>query len=368
MAFSSAHLSHVLRNLKQRVFKPSVGIIGGYHGGNLGDIALGESVATVLRQQGISAGLQTIYNLDKWPKTDIAILGGGAVAYSDSLGRVANRYKGNFNKVAMLGLDFNEKSYPQACIDLIKGASFVSCRSDDQANKLKALVGRKDVFSHPDIAFSLMNDFCLERRKSLGKDKSGSKKMLLNLVPLYGKFNNGVFVASEQYKQERPELYENFDQMQNSYKTVVRTLVEEALNAGYTIENIPFTPADKTYGEYILNGLPVKHLEYNSDPIAMIKYMATADWVVPTRFHATIFALKLGLKVTPFAYAKKNELMLQGVGIEREKFLSTTDLAKGVSVPLPPVTPDYDKVLLAEQESLQAIKNCISKVNGNRGK
>jgi hypothetical protein len=175
MITSITQIQHLQRFASQHLRKPNVGIIGGYHGGNLGDIALGESVRQLLLKKNVHSGLQTIYNLEKWPKTEFAIIGGGAVGYVDSLRRVALRYKGQFSKVALLGVDFNEKNYPQDCVELIKGAAYVSCRSEQQAIILKKITGREDISYHPDIAFSLYPEFCLKQRSS----SANRKKVLI---------------------------------------------------------------------------------------------------------------------------------------------------------------------------------------------
>lgn len=48
MIKSITQIQHLQRFASQHLRMPDVGIIGGYHGGNLGDIALGESVRQLL--------------------------------------------------------------------------------------------------------------------------------------------------------------------------------------------------------------------------------------------------------------------------------------------------------------------------------
>jgi len=356
MLINKTRIEHLARNINQRLFKSTIGVVGGYHGSNLGDMALGASVVDVLKAKGISSGLQTIYNLDKWPKTPYAIVGGGAVGYSDSLTRVARRYKGQYEKVALLGVDFMEKSYPAECIELIKGAAYVSGRSKFQADRLKELTGREQIYNHPDIAFSLLNDYCEAART---QEKPDSKTLMINLVPLYAQMKDGQYFPVEQYRSERPELYEKFDTMHKSYHKVVRAVTDEALQKGYKVQSIPFTPLDGEYTKLVLKGLPVEHLPYNSDPYQMLKKITTASWVIATRFHTTIFALKAGVKITPIAYATKNELLLNELGVERSSFLSTLDLANGLDEPKAPFVIANDKIKATEQESLNAIRHCV---------
>jgi hypothetical protein len=357
MFLSKDQIKHISRNVHQRLFPIPVGVIGGYHGGNLGDMALGKSVTDRLTANHIRSGLQTIYNLEKWPLAKKAIIGGGAVGYSDSLSRVAARYKNNYNNVAILGVDFNEKTYPQDCIDLIKNAAFVSGRSKAQVDRLKEITGREVIYNHPDIAFSLMSDYCAKQRKS---GHTGKKKMLVNVIPLYAALKDGVIIPAEKGRAEKPELYNNFDVMHQSYKKVLHDLVNEALQSGYTVETIAFTPIDREYAMYIFEGLPINHLPYQSDVVKMMTLMATADWVVATRFHATIFALKLGVKLSPIAYASKNERMFEELGVDRSALLSVNDLANGITTSLKPIEMGDDRIAKWENETIQSIDQCIS--------
>lgn len=360
---SYIQVQHRLRNIQQKISGLAVGVIGGYHGGNLGDIALGTSVTSVLEEQHVKTGMQTIYNLDKWPKAPYAIVGGGAVGYVDSLTRVAKRYKGNFGKVSLLGVDFNEKSYPQECIELIQQAAYVSGRSEAQAERLKTMTGRKDIHFHPDIAFSLYPDYCEKQRARQRDAKPG--KLMINLIPLYGRLVDGVMVPSDQYREERPELYAAFQQMHASYTEVVRTVVTKAIADGYEVETIPFTPDDDTFGRFILEGLPVTHAKYHADPHKMLKHMSTAKMIFATRYHTTIFALKLGIPFFPIAYAVKNELLFKELGVARSQFISSEDLAKGCDPALQPITVAADKIKNYEMKSRAAIVASVTALKIN---
>lgn len=363
MVITRTQIKHITRYVQQWTSKFPVAVIGGYHGGNLGDMALGNSVRRFLLSQNIKCGLQTIYNLDKWPKAPFAILGGGAIGYTSSLRTVAQRYKENYHRVAIVGVDFNEYDYPNECINLIRNAAYVSCRSSTQANRLEIITGRKDIQHHPDIAFSILNEFCAQQRE--GQKKTGKKKLLVNVVPLYAVLKNGDVYPSQQYSTERPELYKEFSRMHASYKKIVRTIVNEALQSNYKVETIPFTPLDEAYAEMLLGDLPVKHTRYHSNPFKMLRRIAEADWVFATRLHTTIFALKTGVKLTPVAYATKNEILLRELGIKRGQFLSSVDLAKGIDKPLPPIKGENTLIKTWETNSAKAVEDCIASLNIN---
>jgi len=363
MIITLQQVQHVGRYITQSVANVKVGVIGGYHGINLGDIALGSSVVNILSSLNISSGLQTIYNLEKWkwPKSKYAIVGGGAVGYTEALLRVAKRYKNEYEKVCLLGVDFNEKEYSNEVVEMLKGAAWVSCRSEEQSKKLKSITGREDIYFHPDLAFSILADFCSQRRTL--RHRPDTKKLFINVVPLYGNIKDNKIVPLGQYETERPELYESFSLMQSTYATSIANLVTQAIADGYEIETIPFTPMDVEAGKILLKDFPVVHNKYNSNPEKMIKKMSEASWILATRYHATIFALKLGIPITPIAYAVKNELLLLELGVSRDSFLSSEDLAKGKNQLPNAVYVKPEIISKWEDRSHKAIEDCIKALN-----
>lgn len=362
MILTATQIGHLGRYFKQKVELPNFAIIGGYHGGNLGDMALGRAVSEVLNGRGIKNGLQTIYNLEKWPKTPFAIVGGGAVGYSDSLDKVYDRYKANFSKLGFLGVDFNEPTYADNILEMLSKAAFVSCRSEMQAEKIKAISGRKNIYSHPDIAFSLLPEHCEQARNFNLKRQ---KKIYVNIVPLYGSIKDGNIIPNLNYKNERPELYEDFNSMHSNYQISVRESLQKAIGDGYKIEFLAFTPQDLEYGKIVLKGLNVEFLPYHSDPYKMLKIVSTGEGFICTRYHATIFGIKAGVKIQPIAYAKKNELMLMELGINSNDYISTTDLAKGENILPEGFICDDDVVVKWELESKKMIQLCINSLLGD---
>jgi len=350
------------RLASQLLSKNQVAIIGGYHGVNLGDMALGYSVLELLKIRGIKACLQTIYTLDKypWPLTKYAIVGGGAVGYNSSLVKVVNRYKGNYNKVSMLGVDYNEPSYDEDIKTLIKNASWLSCRNENQALFLESLINSKNVLYHPDLAFSYKRKFCEARRASEKK-----RVLLINVVPLYGDIFEGELRPSDNYKNERPELFNNYKEMINNYYNGVREIAKKAIDDGYVVESIPFTPGDEAMGKIILKGLKVTHNKYSDSPEKMLTKMGNAEKVFATRYHATIFAFKVGANVIPMAYAKKNEYLLNELGFNRDQYISSTDLANGKKLINTPVKVDEQIISKWELNCYNVINNSIDSLLKN---
>jgi polysaccharide pyruvyl transferase WcaK-like protein len=357
---SLVRLKQMYRLACQLITKNKVAIIGGYHGVNLGDMALGLSVKEILNSRGIKSGLQTIYTLDKypWPKTEYAIIGGGAIGYKDSLIRVANRFETSLNKLALLGVDYNDSNYEQSneIMNLLQNSVWLSCRNENQASTMRDLTHRQDIVYHPDLVFSYKKEYCKQQRAI----KQNKKKILLiNVVPLYGDFKDNLLRPNPQYKTERPELYSNYEAMVKNYVEGVRGLIQDALSNGYEVESIPFTPGDATMAKFIAKGLDIKHNNYSDDPFKVLKKMSLAEKVFATRYHATIFGIKLGAQVMPMAYAKKNEILFKEFGFSREKFISASDLANGGTLSRDYLNFEDDIVVKWENSCNDLIHNCI---------
>jgi hypothetical protein len=357
---TSARFNQLSRRIRQQLSIPDVAVIGGYHGVNLGDMALGISVRRQLQNRNISSGLQTIYNLEKWkwPLTNFAILGGGACGYNSALEPLYNRYKTKLEKVALLGVDFNENHFSQKSRALLSACKWISCRSIEQAQSLRSATQREDIQVHPDLAFSLSFD----EMRPLNHYKIGKPVFLMNVVPLYGKIVNNQIIRNQQYQQERTSLYESWPVLYENYRTYVRKLAQIAIEQGYRVETISFSPLDELAAKIILNQLPVSHNPYSDNLTLMVKKMSLADLVFATRYHATIFTLKLGLYLIPFAYAKKNEHLLNFLNIPKSHYFTPEDLItdQSFSHDLTCVNYDHQQIKTLETEAVDYINVCLN--------
>ena len=355
-------INHVSRLIEQNLSKPDFSIIGGYHGVNLGDIALGESVKLVLKDLNLKGGLQTIYNIDRWPwpNTKYTIIGGGAVGYTSSLLKIKKKLSSNYGKLAFLGVDFNEFEYNDDILKMLKEAAWISCRSEYQAQRLEEITGRKDITFHPDLVFSYRREECEALRKS-----KKEKTLLVNVVPLYADISNGKFVPVEKYREERPELYKNFDLMIESYKKGVQTVVKNALKEGFTVESVPFTPEDAEAAHILLDGLEVKHNVYDENVYKMLKKIGAAQRIFATRYHATILGIKAGAELVPMAYATKNDKLLIELGVSEDRFISSINLAEGTDVFPEPIKINDAVVKEWEYASAETIKKVVRKMQAN---
>lgn len=117
--------------------------------------------------------------------------------------------------------------------------------------------------------------------------------------------------------------------MVDNYRSNIREVVQQHIEKGYQVQSIPFTPEDKLMAKYILKDLPVYHDNYSDNSIKMLKIMGSAEKIKATRYHASIFALKVGAETMFIAYALKNERMLSELGINQNQFTTAGELANG---------------------------------------
>lgn len=349
-------LLHKKKWLAHFFHKAEIAIAGGYHYGNLGDIALGHSIKEILDNKKISSELQTIYNLKYWLERSNVIVGGGAIGYENSLFEIINKYHHNYKKIAFMGVDFNSKSYSDESIKLINEAKFVSTRSKLQADNLKLITGRNQIYNQPDLSFSFQRPIFEKIRNG---NKNNSPKLFVNVLPLYAMFNNGKLTPLNQYKEERPEVFDHFLTIQKNYKNLVLNHVNNAIKKEIPVFSWSFTPLDEAYAKYLFGNLNVTHLPYNPNPFNISKIVKPTDEVISTRLHASIFALRSGANVFPIAYAHKNEELLKEMGWNESEFLSVTDLINKDSLPTLSLKAPESILLKLEKESSDMISKGI---------
>lgn len=345
-------IKHIFRNLSQQIIHNDIAIIGSYHGGNVGDMILGKSIEKILKSEGLSSDLQTLHNLEKWPKRKFAIIGGGAVGYNEALEKVYDIYKNDLNNVFVLGVDFNEPNLTSNSKLLLESASFISCRSSEQQIKLSRQLSRDDIYAQPDIGFTYPI--------TTGANSNKKPILLINAIPLYGYFNQNRLVPELQFKIERPEIFDNFDLIHKNYINAIIKIIQKYKMLGYQIETLPFSTEDDIYAKKYLSDLDIKINTYSSNPSYNINLIRRADTVLATRYHATIFSLRLNKNIIPFAYAKKNEELLSKIGANN--YASILTLLNN-NLELPVVRYDKKQIRTLELEANKMIEKCISYLN-----
>ena len=349
-------IQHKLNWLTQQFSKNNIRIVGGYHYGNIGDMAMGMSAKEFLEVKGLSSHLQTIYNLKYWPNKKYTILGGGAIGYNICLNQVQKSLKGNYQNLGIIGVDFNEPSYPDSTIDMLCKAAFISTRSNSQAELLSTLTQRNDIKAYPDLAFAYRISAFKKIRQPIVNGKN-RERLLFNIVPLYGQIKGGKMVVSKQYQLERPDIIQNHSSYLAAYIDFIKSHVSKAINLGIDVVHIPFTPSDEAYAKMIFNGPEIIHLPYSADPTSIGFRINPTDKFITTRFHATVFGIRSGASVLPIAYARKNEELLFDLGWgKHEYFQLTENIEKNIdNIPFKKI--DYSLIDRKEEEAKEGLIN-----------
>ncbi len=320
-------IKHSARCIIQHLIKPELAIIGGYHLGNFGDLLLGNSIKEICNQKGIKSGLQTIYNLEKWPKINHAIIGGGAVGYEYSLQKLIKRYKNSPEKIGFLGVDFNEKQYSKESIQFLKDVKFITCRSEIQQIKIKNLTGRNDILFHQDLAFSFRRNFFKEIKLIPSERRP---KLFINILPLYATLKNDKLIPKLHYQKENPHFFEHFDEYQKAYLKLISEIITIGKENNFEIETLPYSFQDESMAKNFIHDTSIKQNKYDINLQNNIKRIKPNDWVFSTRLHVTIMAIKAGAKLTALTYADKNVRLLNDLNIKENQFIRLEDLLKPI--------------------------------------
>jgi len=228
---------------------------------------------------------------------------------------------------------------------------------------LSSLTGRNDISDHPDIAFALEQDFCAARRAERTLPQRGQKILAINAVAIYGEMKKGKLVVGEAFREERPEIYDSFDTLHHRYAEFLRAIAQRYASQGWKIVTASFSPSDEAYARLVL-GRNAEHRPYDPNPSRMLGFLSNCGMIAATRFHATIFGIKLGLPLLPFAYATKNELLLRQAGISEESYSTPVNLLSGKCTPDEPLIFGVDLTSSLESAAVTAIRSCIATMTG----
>lgn len=297
----------------QYLNRPDLAVIGGYHGGNLGDMALGGVVATAARKLNRRPGLQMIYNLQKWPAIHPAIVGGGAVTFPDLLERLKSRYRTRPESLAILGVDIEDFEVIARLAPFLKSIAYFSTRSKRQADQANEILGENVVRHHPDIVFSMKPDDLPRRETSSG--------FAINVSPRFHTANPDALAKDKPLPSPV-----KFSILAKAYEKFCRQACEVALDCGQTVDHIAFTPTDEIIARKILSGLPVNHISYSPSPHGVLTTMAGYSFIVPCRYHSTIYSLIQGRPCLPFAYTDKCVRLFEELDFPDDRYVSVADL------------------------------------------
>lgn len=310
-------IAHRSRLIAQALGGIDLGIAGGYHCGNLGDMALGEAV----RLHGVNhfrkPGLQTIYDLHRWPRAKSLVVGGGAVAYAGPLAAIALLYRDTPERVAMFGVDFNDPEALERHKNFYSRVRWLGCRSSRQAEMLRNILPGASIDWTYDLVFSLART--PQARNAASIPSSRREKVFgINMVPFFVKRNGSQFVPGTNYarelQRERPDMVARVDDLAAAYPLWMRHAVQEMLNAGYRVVHFPFTPTDDSYARSCLQGLDISFRRYDHSPLPVLQALGRCRFFLSSRYHSLIFSLITATPLVAFEYASKCSRLLDDLG------------------------------------------------------
>ena len=365
----SGQLAHRRRFFAQKLRAPKLAVAGGYHFGNLGDMALGEAVRRQLAQLGLPSELQTIYNLSRWPKADALIVGGGAVAYAGPMRVLRETYADRPERVAILGVDFNDPIAVEQSREFLTRAALISVRSASGAQRLRETLGRDDIESHPDLAFSYF-DFPFDDASP--QDAARAPIFGINAVPFFMVRRGDSFVPGsgflDEIKRYQPELLPHIDTLGERYSALIRQVARGARAAGFRVIHLPFTPVDESFARSVLGDLEVDFRPYTPHPLTRLNEVRSCQRIFTSRFHSLIFALVTRTPFASFAYATKCDRLLDDLEVAPERRLSVAELLgdtdalarRAVEGPTPQIA--WPTVEAMGREAAAAIERAAKKI------
>ena len=321
-----SQFAHGRRWIAQTISRPEMAIIGGYHCGNVGDMALGETIKFHAQTAGIQADLQTIYNLSRWPVTSHGIVGGGAVAYGGPLRELQARFGKTPQRLAILGVDFNDLDAVETNASFLSQVAMITCRSSEQAQRLSGLLGRPDIAAQPDLTLASR-----WARDAAARPRSTSDAWGMSCPPLIFRHDGKRFIPDspfiDELSTELPDIRQRLPHYAEQYVSLLRGACQRIRDLGKQVFHLPFTAADDAFAREILEGFDVTYLPFTSSPASVYRQMKRFECFVTGRFHSLAFALQSRTPCLPFCYASKSSRLLQDLGLSPERFVTFALLA-----------------------------------------
>lgn len=300
--------------------KTSVQIAGEYFAGNLGDWTMGQAFLNVSRQAGIASGLIS-YSASSGASHRV-IMGGGEIGDVYHFER-AIRIAGAPERVVACGINpvHTFDRFPEELLAQIYRMPYLSVRSAQGAEIMRAVLGRSDVEFNPDPAFSFA-PFAPPRANV-------PKRMAVSLLTFYLNVQNrNVFAADQTMKSvvADPEFTAQIDQAGERYIEMMKSLIRQALEDGWEVINIPFSEVDALFADTIFQDLNVKRQPYVRKPVRVLQTLRSCRRFVVARFHAHIFGLMAQIPVVSIAYSGKCTQLWNDLGLDSARQISRMDI------------------------------------------
>jgi len=288
--------------VSQTVVSPEVVIIGSVHRENVGDMALSESVASVLREEEVSSGMQLLgegtLGLARWPRGEgKAIVAGGALGREARMRPLVAKYQDNPHQVAIVGISlWSTDDLSKASINFLQSVGFLSCRNHQDVDALVEMGIGEAEFAY-DNAFALPVETYAKNEKRLG----------INAVSRDMTWNGDEYIPVN-----GDAVTESFGP---AYVRSLQQIARTQLERGWNVVHVPFTKEDDRFASWVFKDMPVELRTYDYRVEPTYREVAQCSRFVGTRYHAHIFALKARVPLLSFSYASKCTLLKQNLGI-----------------------------------------------------
>jgi hypothetical protein len=284
----------VLRDIvRQYLSPPKIAIIGSVHRENVGDMALSESVASVLEERGARTGMQLLgdgyLGLSRWPLGEgKAMVAGGALGREKRIRPLVGRFCEQPGRVALVGMSFwSLDDLSQDSFGFLRRVGYISCRNRRDVEELK----NEGI---PDAKFAYDNAFAFP----ILKTEAEPKRLGMNVVSRHMVREGRDYIPSE----DRPNFGPNYIQ-------AMRRVAQSYLNRGWRVVHIPFTKEDELYAEVVFDGVDVEEKRYDYNVERVYKGVSRCARFVGTRYHAHVFSLLAQVPLLSFSYATKCTLL-----------------------------------------------------------
>lgn len=297
-------------------------VLGGYHGENTGDWAMGTAIRAAATSQNIHARTLAMRDCERLKSARNVIIGGGAVATPEALKRVAEIWSSNPFRVALVGVDFsaNMAEFSPQIQKMCQAATSIGLRHKSQLQRVRDWSKNDQTYVHADVAFSL-------ELPDLNAPKS--RTLTMNVLPLFRVHAAGRFQAgsalSAMYQRNKSKFHDKIEHIAAAYVGFVRRIANAYSDKGYQIVHIPFAPEDDAFARAILPKR-TRFVPFSLSFARCEQEIASSELFVPTRFHAVVAGIRTRTPILPIAYAGKVEGLLTDFGvtpsqiIDRERF------------------------------------------------
>lgn len=304
--------------ISQHLIKPKLGILGAFHGTNVGDNTLGLSVANICKFQNLRYGLQNIYNLGVYPKSELTICAGGATGVNSNITLLAQSHPDSAAQTALIGMDFAADigDFSDHALEFLSNVKYISCRSKNQAQKVALALNRDDIHYQLDNAFAY--DFNSHNQEFIEKN---NKIFGFNALPFFMQwvrkkgFSTGTSLESW-YRKNNNNFAKYIQKLGPQYIEYIQKVLSIYISRGWQVHHIPFTPEDDVFAKTFFKMDGVNFIGFNPSPQKTFLHISNCDIFLSTRYHSLVFSLIARVPCIPFMYAGKCNDLISDIGFD----------------------------------------------------